>query len=98
MRADKNLIAGVASSLWSASLALAVVPLYLRYLGIEAYGLIALFITAQALLQLLDMGLAPTMNREVAKAKALGSTTSAATLPRPRSRPNTSSSPKNIFV
>ena len=79
-------MAGVASSLWSASLALAVVPLYLRYLGLEAFGLIALFTTTQALLQLLDMGLAPTMNREVAKATALGSMTLAATLLRSLSR------------
>jgi O-antigen/teichoic acid export membrane protein len=70
MRFDRNLIAGIAQSIWSAALGLAVVPLYLKYLGIEAYGLIAFFTSAQALLQLLDMGLIPTMNREVARCSA----------------------------
>jgi O-antigen/teichoic acid export membrane protein len=70
MRFDRNLIAGIAQSIWSAALGLAVVPLYLKYLGIEAYGLIAFFTSAQALLQLLDMGLIPTMNREVARSSA----------------------------
>lgn len=67
-----NLLAGFASSAWSALVMLAVVPLYLKYLGIEAYGLIGFFATTQALLQLLDMGLAPTINREVARASASG--------------------------
>jgi O-antigen/teichoic acid export membrane protein len=70
MSSDRNLIAGVANSLWSAALSVAVVPLYLKYLGMEAYGLIAFFTSAQALLSLLDMGLAPTMNREVARCSA----------------------------
>lgn len=67
-----NLLAGVANSAWTALVMLAVVPLYLKYLGIEAYGLIGFFATTQALLQLLDMGLAPTINREVARASASG--------------------------
>lgn len=67
-----NLLAGVANSAWAALVMLAVVPLYLKYLGIEAYGLIGFFATTQALLQLLDMGLAPTINREVARASASG--------------------------
>lgn len=46
------------------------VPLYLKYLGTEAYGLIGFFATTQALLQLLDFGLSPTINREVARCSA----------------------------
>jgi len=67
-----NLLVGVFNSAWTALVMLAVVPLYLKYLGIEAYGLIGFFATTQALLQLLDMGLAPTINREVARASASG--------------------------
>lgn len=62
----------MANSVWSAVIGIAVVPLYLKYLGIEAYGLIGFFVTTQALLQLLDMGLAPTVNREVARCSAAG--------------------------
>jgi len=68
----RNLIAGLASSIWSALIGLAVVPFYLKYLGIEAYGLIGFFVTTQAVLSLLDMGMAPTINREVARCSASG--------------------------
>ena len=72
MTLGKNLLAGLASSLWSALLGLAVVPLYLSYLGLEAYGLIGFFAMTQAMLQILDLGLAPTINREVARCSATG--------------------------
>ena len=62
-----NLIAGLTNSAWSAIIALAVVPIYLKYLGIEAYGLIGFFVTMQSLMQLLDLGLSPTINREIAR-------------------------------
>jgi len=70
MRLGRNLLAGMASSVWSAAVGLAVVPWYLKYLGIEAYGLIGFFAMTQAMLALLDCGLAPTMNREVARCSA----------------------------
>ena len=72
MKLDRNLLAGLANSIWSALVALAVVPFYLKYLGIEAYGLIGFFITTQALLSILDMGMAPTINREVARCSVSG--------------------------
>lgn len=72
MSLSKNLLAGVANSVWTALIGLAVTPLFLKYLGMEAYGLIGFFLTTQALFQLLDMGLAPTINREVARYSATG--------------------------
>lgn len=72
MSLSRNLVAAMASSAWTALVGLAVVPLYLKYLGIEAYGLVGFFATTQALLSLLDLGLAPTMNREVARCSASG--------------------------
>jgi O-antigen/teichoic acid export membrane protein len=72
MSLSRNLLVGLANSIWTALIGLAVVPLYLKYLGIEAYGLIGFFVTTQALLQLLDMGLAPAINREVARYSAAG--------------------------
>jgi O-antigen/teichoic acid export membrane protein len=68
----RNLLAGLTNSVWSALVGLAVVPFYLDYLGLEAYGLIGFYVTTQALLQLLDMGMAPTINREVARCSAAG--------------------------
>lgn len=72
MTISRNLLAGLTNSVWSALVGLAVVPFYLKYLGVEAYGLIGFFVTTQALLQLLDMGMAPTINREVARCAAAG--------------------------
>jgi O-antigen/teichoic acid export membrane protein len=68
----RNVAAGMVSSIWTALLGLAVVPQYLKYLGIEAYGLIAFFATTQVLFQILDMGMAPTINREIARCSASG--------------------------
>lgn len=72
MKLSSNLLAGLTNSVWSALIGLAVVPFYLKYLGIEAYGLIGFFITTQAVLGLLDMGMSPTINREVARCSAQG--------------------------
>lgn len=43
------------------------VPLYIQYLGIEAYGLVGIFAVLQAWLSLLNMGMSPTINREMAR-------------------------------
>ena len=48
-------------------MSLAFIPLYIKYLGIEAYGLIGLFALLQAWLTLLDMGMTPTLSREMAR-------------------------------
>jgi O-antigen/teichoic acid export membrane protein len=68
----RNVGAGLASSISAALVGLVVVPLYLKYLGIEAYGLIGFFATTQALFQILDLGMAPTINRERARCSASG--------------------------
>lgn len=39
----RNLIANYLGQGWTALMGLAFIPLYIRYLGIEAYGLIGLF-------------------------------------------------------
>ena len=49
---------------------IAFVPIYIKYLGMEAYGLIGLFAVLQMWLTLLDMGMTPTLNREVARYSA----------------------------
>jgi O-antigen/teichoic acid export membrane protein len=66
----KNVIANYLGQGWTALIGLAFVPLYIKYLGMEAYGLIGVFAFLQAWLTLLDMGMAPTLNREMARYKA----------------------------
>ncbi len=73
-------VIAVAGSVWGAALALAAVPVYVSRMGIEAYGLIGFLITSQAVLQILDLGLAPAVNREVARSTALGDLPAARTL------------------
>jgi len=46
---------------------IAFVPVYIKYLGIEAYGVVALFVTLQAWLGLMDLGLRPVLGREMAR-------------------------------
>ena len=43
------------------------VPFYIRFLGVEAYGLLGFYLLLQAMLQVLDLGLSPTMSREMAR-------------------------------
>lgn len=46
-----------------------VLPLYLKHMGAEAFGLIGFFTLLQSWMQLLDLGLSPTLGREVASAR-----------------------------
>lgn len=61
-----NVVANYLGGGWSALMGFAFVPLYIRFLGMEAYGLIGLFTLLQAWLALLDLGLTPTLSREMA--------------------------------
>lgn len=72
MRFGRDVVSGFGLSLCSLAVGLAAIPFYIRYLGIEAYGLIGFFVTLQAIFQFLDLGLSPAINREVAQAQASG--------------------------
>ena len=66
----RNIIANYLGSGWNAVMGLAFIPLYIHYLGMEAYGLIGAFALLQAWLTLLDFGLTPTISREMARFEA----------------------------
>jgi O-antigen/teichoic acid export membrane protein len=63
----KNVIANYLGQGWTGLMSLAFIPLYIKYLGIESYGLIGLFAILQAWLVLLDMGMTPALGREIAR-------------------------------
>jgi O-antigen/teichoic acid export membrane protein len=65
-----NIIANFAGKAWSAIMALAFLPLYVRFLGIEAYGLIGVFASLTALFSVFDMGLSTTLSKELARLSA----------------------------
>jgi O-antigen/teichoic acid export membrane protein len=66
----RNVIANYLGQGWPALMGLAFIPLYIRYLGVEAWGLVGFMSMMQAWLTLLDMGLTPTLSREMARFKA----------------------------
>ncbi|MEI8166150.1 MAG: oligosaccharide flippase family protein, partial [Chloroflexales bacterium] len=65
-----NLLTCFAATGWAAVIGLAFVPLYIRFLGIEAYGLVGLYLTIQAITTIVDLGLSTTLNRELARLSA----------------------------
>lgn len=67
----KNIVANLVGSGWAALISVAFIPLYIHFLGVEAYGLIGFYLTLQALFSVLDMGLTATVSRELARLSAL---------------------------
>ncbi len=60
-------MANFAGKAWSGVFSLAFVPIYIRLMGVEVYGLLGIFMSLSALLALLDMGLSATLNRELSR-------------------------------
>src|SRR6478736_2251001 len=65
-----NILANYASQMYVAAAGFLLTPIYIRYMGSEAYGLVSLFVTLQAWFQLLDFGISPTLARETARRRA----------------------------
>jgi O-antigen/teichoic acid export membrane protein len=67
MSLKRNIIANYVSQIYVTLIGIVMVPMYVQYMGAEAYGLIGFFAMLQAWFQLLDMGLTPTMARETSR-------------------------------
>lgn len=67
MAMRKNIIANYVSQLYSAGIGIFILPLYIKYMGAESYGLVGFFTMLQAWFALLDLGLTPTIARETAR-------------------------------
>ncbi|MEQ1388953.1 oligosaccharide flippase family protein [Acinetobacter radioresistens] len=67
MSLKKNIIANYASQLYVTGLGILILPLYIKYMGAEAYGLVGFFTMLQAWFAVLDLGLTPTIGRETAR-------------------------------
>lgn len=67
MSLKKNILANYASQFYVTLIGIVMVPLYIKYMGAEAYGLVGFFAMLQAWFMLLDMGLTPTMARQTAR-------------------------------
>ncbi|MES1165830.1 MAG: oligosaccharide flippase family protein [Verrucomicrobiota bacterium] len=64
--------ANVAGRVWLIVVNLAVVPIYLRLLGVEAYGLVGVLLGFQAIMSIMDVGLGPTLTRALARRARTG--------------------------
>ncbi|PTO51479.1 polysaccharide biosynthesis protein [Vibrio splendidus] len=67
MALKKNIIANYLSQLYVTAIGIALLPLYIKYMGSEAYGLVGFFAMLQAWFNVLDLGLTPTVSREAAR-------------------------------
>jgi O-antigen/teichoic acid export membrane protein len=62
-----NALANLLGQSWGAILQLVLLPFYLKFLGIEAYALVGLYVMLITAVQVFDLGLAQTLNRELAR-------------------------------
>lgn len=67
----RNALANYAGTFCQALLGFVFIPLYIKYLGIENYGLIGFSVSLSALFRLADLGLSATLNRELARYSAM---------------------------
>jgi O-antigen/teichoic acid export membrane protein len=67
MALKRNLVANYLGQGWSVIMSLAFIPIYIKYLGAESFGLIGLFVVLQTSISLLDMGMKSVLVREMAR-------------------------------
>jgi O-antigen/teichoic acid export membrane protein len=63
-----NFISNLLGSVITAIIQVAVMPIYLRHLGVDGFGLIGFFATLAGVAFIFDMGLTPAITRELASA------------------------------
>lgn len=66
----RNVIFNYIGQFYITIIGIVVLPLFLGQMGAEAYGLIGFFALLQAWMSLLDLGMSPTLGREVARLKS----------------------------
>jgi O-antigen/teichoic acid export membrane protein len=69
---ERNTFANLGGTVWSIAVGLLCVPLFIRMLGAEAFGLTGLFLTLQGAFAIFDLGIGATLNREIARLDATG--------------------------
>lgn len=75
MNITRNVLANMIGRGWSVVSVYLFIPLYLKFLGVEAYGLVGFYATLMGVLAFTDMGLTATLNREMARLSVLKDST-----------------------
>lgn len=65
-----NIIANYASQLYMTALGILLVPVYVHYMGVEAYGLVGFYAMLQGWFLILDLGVTASLSREAARFNA----------------------------
>lgn len=68
----RNMLVNVAGRAWTAVIQIAFMPILLRLLGADGFGLIGVFLTLQAAALVLENAYALTVNREVSRLRGSG--------------------------
>ena len=63
----QNMVANFAGTFWQALMSFLFVPIYIKLIGIESWGLIGVYSLFQTIFSLLDLGLSSTLSRELAR-------------------------------
>lgn len=66
MSLKKNTLANFAGQAYTALIGIVMLPIYLEFIGAEAYGLVGFFVLLQSWLSLLTAGVTPALARQVA--------------------------------
>lgn len=66
-RVKSNLVANVIGKVFVAVLSFVFVPVYIRFIGVEAYGLVGFFAVLLSVFSLFDMGLSTVFTRQIAE-------------------------------
>lgn len=65
-----GILANMAGQFYSVGIGVVMVPAYVHYMGMEAYGLLSFFVALQAWFALLDAGISPTLIRQMSRFRA----------------------------
>ena len=66
----RNVAANLAGRAWGILSVYLFLPFYLRFLGVEAYGVVGFYAVLQGVMVIADLGLTATLNREMARQAA----------------------------
>ncbi len=70
-KSNLDLIVNLIGNIWFALLNFISIPIYLHFLGVEAFGFIGIYNSIFAATILLDLGISPALNREIARLNAI---------------------------
>ncbi len=62
-----NILTSYVGQVWIAIMGIIFMPMYMRLLGMEAFGLVGVMLSLQAIIQLFDFGIGGTANRELSR-------------------------------